>query len=142
MDERADDRRSELERLGRAIKQTQYRDHRAMDAALRDAGVSLVQWDALRAIDRMPGASSHDLALATFQSDQAFGTLATRLMSRGLVERRPGRGRRVGFELTAEGRAALDKGREVAAGVWERLFGGLSTADRAQLLRLLEALGD
>ena len=142
MDERADDRRSELERLGRAIKQTQYRDHRAMDAALRDAGVSLVQWDALRAIDRMPGASSHDLALATFQSDQAFGTLATRLMSRGLVERRPGRGRRVGFELTAEGRAALDEGREVAAGVWERLFGGLSTADRAQLLRLLEALGD
>lgn len=142
MDDRAHDRRSELERLGRAIKQAQYRDHRAMDAALRDAGVSLVQWDALRAIDRMPGASSHDLALATFQSDQAFGTLATRLMSRGLVVRRPGRGRRVGFELTVAGRAALDDGREVAAGVWERLFGGLSAADRAQLLRLLEALGD
>lgn len=135
-----DEQADQLERLGRAIKQVQYRDHRAMDAALREVGVSLVQWDALRAIDRMPGASSHDLAVATFQSDQAFGTLATRLLSRGLIERRPGRGRRIGFELTAEGRAALADGREVASRVWEGLFGGLSAAERVRLLKLLDAL--
>ena len=71
-----------LESLGQAIKQAQYRNHRTMDAALHEVGVSLVQWDALRAIDRMPSASGHDLAVATFQSDQAFGTLANRLVDR------------------------------------------------------------
>jgi DNA-binding MarR family transcriptional regulator len=131
----------ELERLGRAIKQVQYRDHRAADGALQTVGVSLVQWDALRAIDRMPGASSHELAAAVFQSDQAFGTLAQRLMLRGLIERRPGRGRRVGFELTDDGGTVLADGRTVIAGVWERLFGGLSSGQREQLLELLTLLG-
>ncbi|MGA0568292.1 MarR family winged helix-turn-helix transcriptional regulator [Rathayibacter sp. KR2-224] len=132
---------SDLERLGRAIKQVQHRDHRAMEAALQQAGVSLVQWDALRAIDRMPGASSHDLAVAVFQSDQAFGTLAGRLQHRGLIERRPGLGRRVAFELTDLGRHVLAEGRAVVADVWERLFGGLSAAQRDQLLELLALLG-
>ncbi|WP_148285514.1 MarR family winged helix-turn-helix transcriptional regulator, partial [Microbacterium sp. B24] len=84
-----------LELLGQAIKRAQYRNHRALDAALRDAGVTLVQWDALRAIDRMPGATGHTLASATFQSDQAFGTLANRLLGLGLIERTAGRGRRI-----------------------------------------------
>ncbi|WP_394771385.1 MarR family winged helix-turn-helix transcriptional regulator [Lacisediminihabitans sp.] len=131
----------DLERLGRTIKQVQDRDHRALDLALRDAGVSLVQWDALRAIDRMPDASSHELARATFQSDQSFGTLATRLVNRGLVERRPGPGRRVGFALTTQGGVALRAGRDVAATVWTRLFGGLSQDQRAALLGLLQAVG-
>jgi DNA-binding MarR family transcriptional regulator len=112
-----------------------------MDHALRDVGVTLVQWDALRAIDRTPGASSHDLARATFQSDQAFGTLATRLLARELVERQPGIGRRVGFALTSEGRAALSAGHDVAAVVLPELFSALSHAEEAQLLALLRKLG-
>ena len=68
-----------LEALGRAVKQAQYRQHRALEAALAPLDTTVVQWDAMRAMARLPGASAHDLAIATFQSDQAFGTLANRL---------------------------------------------------------------
>ncbi|MET0805943.1 MAG: MarR family winged helix-turn-helix transcriptional regulator [Lacisediminihabitans sp.] len=129
-----------LEVLGQTIKRAQYRNHRTMDAALRDVGVSLVQWDALRAIDRMPGASGHDLAGATFQSDQAFGTLSNRLVSRGLVVRTAGRGRRMEHSLTDAGRTALDDGHRVAAGVLRTLFSPLDDAQRGQLGELLDIL--
>jgi DNA-binding MarR family transcriptional regulator len=131
---------TDLEQLGQAIKRAQYRNHRTMDAALHEAGVSLVQWDALRAIDRMPGASGHDLAVVTFQSDQAFGTLATRLSDRGLITRTSGHGRRIEHALTEEGRRVLADGRTTAGTVLPALFAPLGEADRATLLRLLGVL--
>lgn len=129
-----------LEALGLAIKRAQYRDHRTMDAALQEVGVSLVQWDALRAIDRMPNASGHDLAVTTFQSDQAFGTLANRLAGRGLIVRTAGQGRRIEHALTDEGRRVLAAGRAVADRVLDRLFDPLAEDERATLLRILQRL--
>jgi DNA-binding MarR family transcriptional regulator len=126
--------------LGQAIKRAQYRNHRTMDVALRDVGVSLVQWDALRAIERMPGASGHDLAVVTFQSDQAFGTLANRLDDRGLITRTAGHGRRIEHTLTDEGRQVLTDGHAVARGVLDELLAPLREDDRATLLRLLQTL--
>ena len=131
---------TDLEALGQAVKRAQYRNHRTMDAALKDVGVSLVQWDALRAIDRTPGASGHDLAVATFQSDQSFGTLAARLVDRGLVERTAGRGRRIEHALTDAGRAALADGHAVAGRVLQELFAPLDAGERARLSELLEVL--
>jgi DNA-binding MarR family transcriptional regulator len=131
---------TDLKVLGQALKRAQYRDHRTMDAALRSVGVSLAQWDALRAIDRMPGASGHDLAIMTFQSDQAFGTLANRLDDRGLIVRTAGRGRRIEHELTEEGRQALRDGHKVADSVLDDLFNPLDEDERATLLRILQAL--
>lgn len=129
-----------LEALGLAIKRAQYRDHRTMDAALQEVGVSLVQWDALRAIDRMPNASGHDLAVTTFQSDQAFGTLANRLAGRGLIVRTAGQGRRIEHALTDEGRRVLAAGHTVADRVLDRLFDPLAEDERATLLRILQRL--
>lgn len=129
-----------LEQLGLAIKQAQYRNYRTMDAALRDVGVTLVQWDALRAIQRMPGASGHDLAVATFQSDQAFGTLANRLVDRGLIARAAGHGRRIEHTLTDKGRTALEHGHAIAREVLDDLFSPLDEGGRATLSRLLEQL--
>lgn len=131
---------TDVELLGQAIKRAQYRNHRAMDAALHDVGVSLVQWDALRAVDRMPGASGHDLAAVTFQSDQAFGTLANRLSDRGLITRTSGHGRRIEHALTDEGRRVLAEGQSRAGAVLPALLAPLGEADRATLLRLLQAL--
>ncbi|OZE99180.1 MarR family transcriptional regulator [Rhodococcus sp. 15-2388-1-1a] len=131
---------TDLEVLGQAIKRAQYRNHRAMDAALREIGVSLVQWDALRAIERMPGASGHELAVTTFQSDQAFGTLANRLEERGLISRSSGRGRRVEHVLTDAGGHALGEGRQLTRGVLEDLFAPLDEAQRRELLRTLGTL--
>jgi DNA-binding MarR family transcriptional regulator len=131
---------SELEALGRAVKRVQDRDHRALDAALREVGISLVQWDALRAIDRTPAATAHLLAVASFQSDQAFGTLAGRLEAAGWIERRPGVGRRIEHYLTDAGRAKVAAGRARAERVWPVLFDALDSTERATLRELLERL--
>ena len=131
----------DLQALGRAIKETQYRHHRALDSRLSEIGTTLVQWDALRAIARMPGASAHALAGATFQSDQAFGTLATRLVAQGWVERRPGHGRAIEHHLTKAGERIVAAGHPIANEMLASSFAPLNEAQRAQLLELLSRVG-
>ncbi|MER6300010.1 MarR family winged helix-turn-helix transcriptional regulator [Kitasatospora sp. NPDC001539] len=130
----------ELQVLGRAVKQAQYRQHRALDTALTAVGTTLAQWDALRAIDRSPGASARTLAAATFQSEQAFGTLAGRLSTQGLIERRPGHGRRIEHHLTPAGEQVLAAGHRIADEVLADCFAPLPPEDRAALLDLLQRL--
>ncbi|MGW2525126.1 MarR family winged helix-turn-helix transcriptional regulator [Streptomyces sp. NPDC001617] len=130
----------QLQLLGRAVKQAQYRQHRALDGALAAVGTTLAQWDALRAIGRSPGASARELAAATFQTEQAFGTLVGRLAGQGLVDRRPGRGRRIEHHLTAVGERVLEAGHAVADEVLAECFAGLGEADREVLLELLQRL--
>ncbi|MFZ6733534.1 MarR family winged helix-turn-helix transcriptional regulator [Undibacterium sp. Ji42W] len=129
-----------LQHLGRAVKQAQYRQHRALETALVAAGSTLAQWDALRAIGRMPGASSHDLALATFQTDQAFGTLANRLVAQSLIERRPGEGRRIEHYLNEQGERMLATANKIAMQVLTDKFAVLSATEQKQLLKLLNKL--
>ncbi|MFD8614984.1 MarR family winged helix-turn-helix transcriptional regulator [Streptomyces sp. NPDC059631] len=131
---------ADLQTLGRAVKLAQYRQHRALDSALSAVGTTLAQWDALRAVGRTPGASTRELAAATFQSEQAFGTLVGRLASQGLVERTPGRGRRIEHHLTPAGERVLASGHQVADEVLASCFAALSDDDREQLLLLLRRL--
>jgi DNA-binding MarR family transcriptional regulator len=128
---------ADLETLGRAVKQLQYRHHRALDAGLAAVGTTLAQWDALRAIGRTPGESAHALAVETFQSDQSFGTLANRLAAQDLITRRAGRGRRIEHLLTPAGRKMLRVGHPIANAVFATSFAGLSEAERSRLLDLL-----
>ena len=113
------------------------RHHRALNAGLAPLGVSLVQWDALRHLDENPGASLHDLALLTFQSDQAFGTLAGRMVQRGLIERVPSPGRAVQHQLTEKGRSLRSEGDAIYARVIQESFAALSPAELATLEGLL-----
>jgi len=136
------DRMTSQQETGRLLKRAQYRNHRAADRALAAIGTTLVQWDALRAISESPDSSAHDLAIVTFQSDQAFGTLANRLEAQGLIVRTAGRGRRVEHALTAEGERMLATGQAVTRGVSERAFAGLSAAEVQQLRDLLERVGE
>jgi DNA-binding MarR family transcriptional regulator len=126
-----------IQELGRAVKQLQYRHERGLDARLRTAGTSLAQWDALRAISTRPDSSAHTLAELTFQSDQSFGALATRLAGRGLIERRAGPGRAIRHRLTPKGEAALKKGSAVIDPVLEASFAALSGRQRDELYRLI-----
>jgi DNA-binding MarR family transcriptional regulator len=130
-----------VEILGRAIKQAQYRHHRALDTRLRDVGTTLAQWDALRAIARNPGASARELARETFQGDQSFGTLANRLEAQGLIRRSPGRGRRIAHSLTPDGERTLATGRAAVLEVLDESFSGLSEDERSVLFVLLGAVG-
>lgn len=94
---------------------------------------SAVQWDALRAIARYPGASAHELAVATFQTDQSFGTLANRLEAQGLIVRAPGRGRRIEHRLTVVGTRKLDEANVIADKKRHELFAVLSDSEFSDL---------
>ena len=127
---------------GRLLKRAQYRNHRAADRGLATVGTTLAQWDALRAIDESPDSSAHKLAITTFQSDQAFGTLANRLEAQGLIARTSGRGRRVEHRLTADGKRMLDAGTKITAEISARSFAALTAAELATLHDLLERVGE
>ncbi|MFK0158390.1 MarR family winged helix-turn-helix transcriptional regulator [Streptomyces sp. NPDC090493] len=101
---------------------------------------TLAQWDALRAVDRSPGTSAREPAAATFQGEQAFGTLVERLVAQGPVERRPGHGRRIRHHLTADGERTLAAGHGVVGEVLADCFTGLQAEERATLLELLGRL--
>jgi DNA-binding MarR family transcriptional regulator len=132
----------EPEHLGWLIKRVQHAHHRALDTRLARLGASLVQWNALREIERNPGCSQHELAERTFNSDQAFGTLTTRLQARGWVERGEGKGRATTHRLTAKGKALLHGGQEVMAEVLATSFASLDRKEREQLASLLTRVLD
>ena len=129
-----------LTQIGLAVKRLQHRHHRAGDAVLAALGLTLVQWDALRHIAENPGASLHDLARLTFQSDQAFGTLATRMVDRGLIERLGGPGRAVRHRLTERGERLRVEGQRVVEGVLVESLSPLTADELAQLDGLLRKL--
>src|ERR1017187_3771511 len=126
-----------LSEIGLSVKRLQVRHHRAMDAELEPLGISLVQWDALRHLEQNPRASLHQLAELTFQSDQAFGTLAGRMIDRGLIERVPGPGRAVHHRLTDKGRHLRVSGSEVAGRVLARTLGSLTPTQLSMFDKLL-----
>ncbi|MGC5165700.1 MarR family winged helix-turn-helix transcriptional regulator [Luteimicrobium sp. DT211] len=126
--------------LGLAIKRLQVRHQRALESRLAPLGLTLAQWDALRHLHAHPDASLHDLAVLTFQTDQSMGTLATRMVARGLVERVTGPGRAVRHRITPTGeRLRVDVQREVDD-VLATSLAALDDADRARLGALLAQL--
>src|SRR3954452_18261790 len=121
-----------------AVKRVQHRHQRALTAALADLGVSLVQWDTLRHLDRHPDASLHDLARLTFQTDQSFGSLATRMVDRGLIERVPGPGRAARHRITARGEEIRRAGDARVGAVARRSFAALTPDQIDRLGELLD----
>lgn len=126
-----------LQDLAHAIKQLQYRHHRALDSRLRQVNTTLAQWDALRAIANQPDSSGHALAEVTFQTDQSFGALANRLVERGMIERIAGPGRAIRHRLAPAGEATLQAGHEIVNAVVVESFATLTDVQRNQLYKLL-----
>jgi DNA-binding MarR family transcriptional regulator len=133
----------DLFRLGLQIKQVQQRKQVAVDAVLAPLGASFSQWIVLRIIAAHPGSSGHVLAQLTFQTDQSFGALVSRLAERGLVERTRGPGRSLLHRLTAEGFDLLERCDPLVAEALNDQFGILDDAELGQLQTILErVLGD
>lgn len=126
-----------LQEVGLAVKRLQWRHHRTANERLAELGVSLVQWDVLRHLSQQPDASLHALAELTFQTDQSMGTLAARMIQRGLIERVPGPGRAVRHRLTPRGRDVHKAGAAIVDGVLAETIGRLNAEERADLHRLL-----
>lgn len=127
---------------GLAVKQLQMRHGRKIDAELAPRGITLVQWDALRHLERNPGASLHDLARLTFQTDQSFGALAGRMIERGLIERVPGPGRAIRHRITERGDELRRIGEEIVDDVLSASFAALTPQELAAfdsfLVRVLD----
>ena len=128
------------QQVGLSVKRLQMQHHRAANARLAPLDVSLVQWDALRHLSENPGASLHDLAGLTFQTDQSFGALAGRMIERGLIERVPGPGRAVRHRLTDKGEQLRQDGDDIVRQVVTESFAPLSDAELATLDTLLARL--
>lgn len=126
-----------LQDVGLAVKRLQWRHHRTANERLAELGVSLVQWDVLRHLSQQPDASLHALAELTFQTDQSMGTLAARMIQRGLIERVAGPGRAVRHRLTPRGRDVHEAGAAIVDGVLAETIGRLNAGERADLHRLL-----
>jgi DNA-binding MarR family transcriptional regulator len=130
---------TELAQVGLAVKRLQWRHHREATARLAAIGLSLPQWDVLRHLGENPDASLHALAELAFQTDQSMGAMATRMIDRGLLERRPGPGRAIRHRITEAGEQARAAGAEIMRGVMEETIGNLPDDDIRTLHRLLLA---
>ena len=129
-----------LPELGLAVKRLQVQHHRAANDALAEIGVSLVQWDALRHLAEHPGISLHDLAMLTFQTDQACGALAGRMEANGLIERMPGPGRAVRHRLTEKGERLQAEGAAITERVIAKSYAPLSPEQLQQFDEILGLL--
>ena len=130
------------ETIGLLIKHIQHRTHLLLDEKLSSLGVSIIQWNALRTIDRYPESCMHRLAELTFNSDQALGTLTVRLLRLGLIERKPGSGRASLHVLTPKGEHLLCEGRALVQEVLAEAFAPLSNEECTTLTALLSKLLD
>ena len=132
--------------IGLSVKRLQMRHHRTVNERLAPLGISIVQWDALRHLHENPEASLHDLARLTFQADQSFGTLAARMIDRGLIERVPGPGRAVRHRLTGKGEELREKAGEIVRGMLTESFSALTDEELQTfgdlLARVLAGAGD
>ncbi|MFF0344966.1 MarR family winged helix-turn-helix transcriptional regulator [Kribbella sp. NPDC004875] len=126
--------------IGIAVKRLQWRHHTAASKRLAELGVSLPQWDVLRRLHEKPDASLHDLAQLTFQTDQSMGSLATRMVTRGLLERVEGPGRAVRHTLTPEGERIREAGAKLLEDVLTESLAPLTKPERATLHTLLTKL--
>ena len=132
----------ELQTLGRAIKQAQHRHHRALETGLAAAGTTLAQWDALRAIDREPGASTHQLRRSDVHDGSGLRSARQTPRRSGPRGAPPGpRPLRLDHHLTPAGEATLDAGRTVADTIFATSFANLGATERRTLLELLDRVG-
>ncbi len=126
-----------MQDVGLAVKRLQWRHHRGANQRLAPLGLSLVQWDVLRHLHANRGASLHQLAALTFQTDQSMGALAKRMVDRGLIDRIEGPGRKVQHELTPAGDDLRRTGAEAVDTVLTESLGHLTPAERETLHHLL-----
>jgi DNA-binding MarR family transcriptional regulator len=124
-----------------------YRLRVAQQAVFRDFAASVGELSPGRAgmlllIEANPGVPQGRLAEAVRLDRSTMVGVVDTLEARGLIERRRGSDRRTnGLWLTREGRLLASRLRRRIERHERRVAGHLSAAERAQLLALLEKLG-
>lgn len=128
------------QRVGYLIKRAQHAMRTAMDAALRDLGISTPQYAALSLIAEEPGLSNAELARRAFVTAQTMNEILAILQTRGLIERQPhpGHGRILQAHLTATGKTLLNAAHERVTAIEAQMVSDLDMRERQQLVHALE----
>ncbi|MEZ5810438.1 MAG: MarR family transcriptional regulator [Rhizobiaceae bacterium] len=113
-----------------------------MNAALRPHGLKVADWRILSCLAHIPALAVSDLAELTVVERSVASRLVDRLIERGLLSKTASEAdkRFAEVSLTAEGRAKLREAEAAVADLRDQLFGGLTTEDRENLLRMLRVL--
>jgi len=127
--------------VGDALKRAAIALRAAMDAELREQGLSVPQYACLELLAQRPGVSNAELARGAFVSRQAMHQLLAGLGTAGLVSSR-GQGRNERFALTAAGARHRARASEAVAGIEKRMLASFSGPQRRRLHADLNACAD
>ncbi len=110
---------------------------------LEPLGLAFPQYICMRILDRYPDRSNAELARDTNVSPQAMNMVLRGLEDRGLVSRPASvsSGRSLPAQLTRDGRVVLEKTDAGVKAAEERLMVNLSDRQRADLRKMLAAVG-
>ena len=113
--------------------------HTRTEAQLESIGLTPALFALLNVLGARDGAIQQQLSSDMGIDPSAMVKLINELESAGLAERRRRPGDRRAWEvtITADGRSALEQAREIASRVEDEVLGGLSNADRRQLMALM-----
>src|SRR5260370_27756825 len=117
-----------MEAVGYSLKNAQQSLRAAMDAALRDLGVTTPQYAALTFVEEAPRMSGAQLARRSFVPPQTMNRIVANLEAAGLIERgpHPDVGRVLEATLTERGRGVLAECHRRVQEVEARMLAGLT----------------
>jgi DNA-binding MarR family transcriptional regulator len=113
--------------------------HTRIAEALDSVGLTPALFGVLYVLRSRDGAIQQEIAASMAIDPSTMVSLIDELERAGLAERRPHAKDRRAREvaITAKGRRALERGRRMATEVEDEVLGGLTAAERRQLLALL-----
>jgi DNA-binding MarR family transcriptional regulator len=114
---------------------------REMRTVLREWDLSVQEYTSLSALGLRPGLSNAQLARRALVTPQSMLEILAKLESRGLVQRNtdPHHGRVIRNELTESGQGLLETAAPGVEQLQDRIFAGLSEAQRRSVTTALEA---
>jgi DNA-binding MarR family transcriptional regulator len=121
--------------VGYLLRQAQLTLRRAVDAALRDLGLTTPQFSLLSVLEAEPGLSGAELARASMLTPQTTNGILVALERKGRIRRTPDArdGRVLQLQITDGGHALLAQARERVLTVERRMTAQLSDAETTQL---------
>src|SRR3954471_8887917 len=130
---------AEAEFAGQLFFRLWRASHTRVAAALESIGVTPASFGLLNVLGAREGAMQQELGAAMGIDPSTMVALIDALESAGLARRKPhpkDRRARV-VAITPKGRRTLERGRALAAQVEDEVLGGLRSAEREELLKLL-----
>jgi DNA-binding MarR family transcriptional regulator len=123
------------------IKQVELAIRARLDTAVREAGLTVVQYTALTVLARHPGLTSAQLAKNSFVRAQTMAQITTDLEERGLLSRQtdPTNQRRLLLSVTDEAQGILDALLPSVEAIELQMVGELATAEVRQLREALHS---